>query len=47
MLTIKVPLLSLLHVSGSIERISDDVNQVKDITKNTNNKIDRIEGMHI
>ena len=51
MLTIEVFLLPFLHISGLIEHVAEDVNQVKDITKNINDKMkegfDRMEGTYI
>lgn len=44
-------LLILLHISGLTELVVKDVNEVKDITKNINNKekkgFDETQGKHI
>ena len=51
MLTIEMFLLPFLHILELIEHVAEDVKQVKDITKNTNDKMkegfNRLDGTHI
>lgn len=48
MLTLNVVWFTFWHILGLIEHVAVDVNQVKNITKNTNDKMkegfDKVEG---